>query len=405
MNNFNGQFLYDMPKPEAPKKLTLKQRLAKRTTLLSGTAAITLGAIVGGTVGGAVAISAFNYIQSPAPIVVNNAESVSWVTAASAVAQPSVVTISVSSGSEGGNGSGEFLTADGYILTNTHVVTLDGATGEPEIEVKTFDGRVYSARLIGTDPTIDLAVIKIDAPTTFTPIVFADSDKINVGDNVVAIGAPLGLSNTVTKGIVSALNRTIQVASAAAPDKNSTGLEFWSNLSSAPPINIDVIQTDAAINPGNSGGALVNQKGELVGVNVAIATAGSSGSRAGSIGVGFAIPSNIAKRVATEIMQTGKASHGLLGAMVSDATNSESSASFSVGARVERVTEGGAAEAAGIRKGDVIVRFNNRAISSSSELTAAVRQQPAGAKATIEYIRDGKTVKVSVTLGNADDLG
>ena len=405
MNNFNGQFLYDMPKPEAPKKLTFKQRLAKRTTLLSGTAAITLGAIVGGSVGGAVAISAFNYIQSPAPIVVNNAENVSWVTAASAVAQPSVVTISVSSGSEGGNGSGEFLTADGYILTNTHVVTLDGATGAPEIEVKTFDGRVYSARLIGTDPTIDLAVIKIDAPTTFTPIVFADSDKINVGDNVVAIGAPLGLSNTVTKGIVSALNRTIQVASAAAPDKNSTGLEFWSNLSSAPPINIDVIQTDAAINPGNSGGALVNQKGELVGVNVAIATAGSSGSRAGSIGVGFAIPSNIAKRVATEIMQTGKASHGLLGAMVSDATNSESSASFSVGARVERVTEGGAAEAAGIRKGDVIVRFNNRAISSSSELTAAVRQQPAGAKATIEYIRDGKTVKVSVTLGNADDLG
>jgi putative serine protease PepD len=213
------------------------------------------------------------------------------------------------------------------------------------------------------------------------------------------------LSNTVTKGIISALNRTIQVASAAAPDKNSTGLEFWSNQSSAPPINIDVIQTDAAINPGNSGGALVNQKGELVGVNVAIATAGSSGSRAGSIGVGFAIPSNIAKRVATEIMQTGKASHGLLGAMVSDANNSESSASFSVGARVERVTEGGAAEAAGIRKGDVIVRFNNRAISSSSELTAAVRQQPAGAKATIEYIRDGKTVKVSVTLGNADDLG
>jgi putative serine protease PepD len=312
----------------------------------------------------------------------------------------------VSSGSEGGNGSGEFLTADGYILTNTHVVTLDGATGAPEIEVKTFDGKVYSARLIGTDPTIDLAVIKIDAPTTFTPIVFADSDKVNVGDNVVAIGAPLGLSNTVTKGIVSALNRTIQVASAAAPDNNGLGLELWSTQSSAPPINIDVIQTDAAINPGNSGGALVNEKGELVGVNVAIATAGSSfGSRAGSIGVGFAIPSNIAKRVATEIMQTGKASHGLLGAMVSDATNSESSASFSVGARVEKVTAGGAAEAAGIKAGDVIVRFNNRAIASSSELTAAVRQQPAGAKATLEFIRDGKTNKISVTLGNADDLG
>ena len=404
MNNFNGQFLYDMPKPEAAKKLSLKQRLAKRTTLLSGSAAIALGAIVGGSVGAGVAIGAFNYIQSPAPIVVNNAESVTWVTGAAATAQPSVVTISVSSGSEGGNGSGEFITADGYILTNTHVVTLDGATASPEIEVKTFDGHVYTARLIGTDPTIDLAVIKIDAPTQFKPIVFADSDKVNVGDNVVAIGAPLGLSNTVTKGIISALNRTIQVASAAAPDQGGAGLELWSNQSSAAPINIDVIQTDAAINPGNSGGALVNERGELVGVNVAIATAGNS-SRGGSIGVGFAIPSNIAKRIATEIMATGKASHALLGALVSDASNSDSSASFSVGAKIERVTAGGAAEAAGLRSGDVVVKFNDRVIASSSELTAAVRQQPAGAKARIEYVRNGVKATVSVTLGNADDLG
>jgi putative serine protease PepD len=404
MNNFNGQFLYDMPKPEAAKKLSLKQRLAKRTTLLSGSAAIALGAIVGGSVGAGVAIGAFNYIQSPAPIVVNNAESVTWVTGAAAAAQPSVVTISVSSGSEGGNGSGEFITADGYILTNTHVVTLDGATASPEIEVKTFDGHVYTARLIGTDPTIDLAVIKIDAPTSFKPIVFADSDKVNVGDNVVAIGAPLGLSNTVTKGIISALNRTIQVASAAAPEEGGAGLELWSNQSTAAPINIDVIQTDAAINPGNSGGALVNEQGELVGVNVAIATAGNS-SRGGSIGVGFAIPSNIAKRIATEIMKTGKASHALLGALVSDASNSDSSASFSVGAKIERVTAGGAAEAAGLKAGDVVVRFNDRPIASSSELTAAVRQQPAGAKARIEYVRNGVKATVSVTLGNADDLG
>ena len=404
MNNFNGQFLYDMPKPEAAKKLTLKQRLAKRTTLLSGSAAIALGAIVGGSVGAGVAIGAFNYVQSPAPIVVNNAESVTWVTGAAAAAQPSVVTISVSSGSEGGTGSGEFISADGYILTNTHVVTLDGATASPEIEVKTFDGHVYTARLIGTDPTIDLAVIKIDAPTSFKPIVFADSDKVNVGDNVVAIGAPLGLSNTVTKGIISALNRTIQVASAAAPEEGGAGLELWSNQSTAAPINIDVIQTDAAINPGNSGGALVNEQGELVGVNVAIATAGNS-SRGGSIGVGFAIPSNIAKRIATEIMKTGKASHALLGALVSDASNSESSASFSVGAKIERVTAGGAAVAAGLKAGDVVVKFNDRPIASSSELTAAVRQQPAGAKARIEYVRNGVKATVSVTLGNADDLG
>lgn len=407
MNNFNGQFLYDTPASPATalKKPTLKERLAKRTTMLTGTAAIAIGAIVGGSVGGAVAIAAFNYIQSPAPIVVNNADSVTWVTGAAAIAQPSVVTISVSSGSDGGNGSGEFLTADGYILTNTHVVTLDGATATPDIEVKTFDGHVYKATLIGTDPTNDLAVIKVDANTAFTPIKFADSDKVNVGDNVVAIGAPLGLSNTVTKGIVSALNRTIQVSSAAAPDENGLGLQLWSNQSSAAPINLDVIQTDAAINPGNSGGALVNEQGELVGVNVAIATAGSSlGSGSGSIGVGFAIPSNTAKRIATEIMQTGKASHALLGALVSDATNSDASASFTVGALVEEVTAGGAAQLGGIKAKDIIVKFNDRAITSAGELTAAVRQQPAGAKATVELIRDGKTMTITVTLGDAAKL-
>lgn len=406
MSNFNGQFLYDTPASATQvKKLTLRQRLAKKTTALTVTAAIAVGALVGGSVGGAVAIAAFNYIQSPAPIVVNNADSVTWVTGAAAIAQPSVVTISVSSGSDGGNGSGEFLTEDGYILTNTHVVTLDGATATPDIEVKTFDGHVYKATLVGTDPTNDLAVIKVEANTTFKPIKFADSDKVNVGDNVVAIGAPLGLANTVTKGIVSALNRTIQVSSAAAPDENGLGLQLWSNQSSAAPINLDVIQTDAAINPGNSGGALVNERGELIGVNVAIATAGSSlGSRSGSIGVGFAIPSNTAKRIASEIIATGSASHALLGALVSDATNSEASASFSVGAQVEELTPGGPAEAAGIKAKDVIVKFNNRAISSASELTAAVRQQPAGAKASIELVRDGKTLVISVTLGDAAQL-
>lgn len=407
MNQFNGQFLYDTPAtaPAPKRKLSLKQRLAKRTTFLTGTAAIVLGSIVGATVGGGVAILAFNYIQSPAPIVVNNAKSVTWVTAAAGAAQPSVVTISVSSGADGGNGSGEFLTEDGYILTNTHVVTLDGATANPSIEVKTYDGHVYSAKLIGTDPTNDLAVIKIDANTTFTPIKFADSDKINVGDSVVAIGAPLGLSNTVTQGIVSALNRTIAVSSAAAPQNGSGGgLQLWNNQSNVAPINLDVIQTDAAINPGNSGGALVNQAGELVGVNVAIASAGSTGGQSGNIGVGFAIPSNTAKRIATEIMKSGKASHALLGAQVSDSTNSTASASFTVGALVRSVTPGSAAAVAGIKANDVIVKFNDRAITSAGELMAAVRQQPAGATATVEYVRGSQHSTVSVKLGDAANL-
>ncbi len=402
MNDSTSQFIFDAVQAPAP-KMSLRQRLNKRVSFLTGTAAIAVGAIFGGAVGAAVGVGAYYLIQTPAPVVVNNADSVTWVTGAASTAQPSVVTISVSSGSSGGNGSGEFLTADGYILTNTHVVTLDGATASPKIEVKTFDGHVYDAKLIGTDPTNDLAVIKIDATTQFRPITFANSDKVNVGDNVVAIGAPLGLSNTVTKGIVSALNRTIQVSSAAAPDNSSGGgLQFWNNNSGKPAVNLDVIQTDAAINPGNSGGALVNERGELIGVNVAIASAGSAGS--GSIGVGFAIPSNVAKRIATEIMKTGSASHGLLGAGVVDATKSNNAASFTTGAKVQEVTAGGAAEKGGVKAGDVIVKLGDQSINSASELMAAVRQLPAGAKTTVEVVRDGKNTTFQVTLGDAAGL-
>jgi putative serine protease PepD len=373
---------------------------------LSTGAMIAIGSIASAGVGAGAAVTAYSLISTPAPIVVNNAESVNWVTAAAAVASPSVVTVNVSSSQSAGNGSGEFLTADGYILTNTHVVTLDGESASVNIEVKTYDGKIYKARVIGTDPTNDLAVIKVDAPVEFTPIKFADSSKLNVGDNVVAIGAPLGLAQTVTKGIVSALNRTIQVANSAAPSNGSKndgfgGLQFFNGTGSS--INLSVIQTDAAINPGNSGGALVDDKGRLIGVNVAIANAGSTG-QSGSIGVGFAIPSNIAKRIASEIIKTGSASHALLGAMVSDATNSSNQASFSIGAKVEKLTPGGAAEKGGVQVGDVIVKFNGSAISSASELTAAVRQLAANTKATLDLIRGGKTVTLEVTLGNANDL-
>jgi putative serine protease PepD len=314
------------------------------------------------------------------------------------------VTINVSGSTGNGNGSGVFLTADGFVLTNTHVVTLDGSAARVKIEVKTSDGRVYPATIVGTDPINDLAVIKVEAPISFTPISFADSSKVNVGDRVVAIGAPLGLANTVTEGIVSALNRTIQVASAAAPensDRGLGGLQLFSGSGTA--INLRVIQTDAAINPGNSGGALVNSQGELIGSNVAIATAGFSGA-SGSIGVGFAIPSNVAARISDEIMKTGKASHGLLGASVTNSSNSADAGSFSIGAEVKELTPGGAAEKSGILVGDVITKFNGQPIATSGELTAAVRQEPAGARAKVELIRDGKTVQIDVVLGSAEDL-
>jgi putative serine protease PepD len=363
-----------------------------------------LGAVVGAGVGAGLGIGVYTYWTKPAAVVVNDTDSVTWVTGAASAAAPSVVTINVISSAGSGNGSGVFLTEDGYVLTNTHVVTLDGATAKVKIEVKTSDGHVYPAKIIGTDPINDLAVIKVQAPISFDPIEFADSSKINVGDRVVAIGAPLGLANTVTEGIVSALNRTIAVASAAAPENSDGGLgglQLFTGSGTA--VNLRVIQTDAAINPGNSGGALVNSQGQLVGINVAIASAGSSG-QSGNIGVGFAIPSNVAERISKEIMQTGQASHALLGASVADATSNNNAQGFTIGAEVKELTSAGAAEKGGVKVGDVIVKFNDQPITTAGELTAAVRQEPAGADATIELIRDGKNIKLNVVLGDAADL-
>lgn len=403
MSDFNRQFLFEEISQPTPKPTT-RQRLAKRTTFLTGAAAIALGAVVGAGVGAGVGVAVYNSWTRPTAVVVNDAKSVTWITGAAAVAAPSVVTLDVSGPSGSGSGSGVLLSEDGYILTNAHVVTLDGSTASVKIEVKTSDGHVYKGKIIGTDPINDLAVIKVSAPITFKPITFADSNKINVGDRVLAIGAPLGLANTVTEGIVSALNRTIAVASAAVPEDSGSGLgglQLFSGTGTS--VNLRVIQTDAAINPGNSGGALVDETGKLIGINVAIASAGSS-DQAGNIGVGFAIPSDVAKRIAKEIMSTGKASHALLGAGVVDSTNSADNSGFSVGALVKELTAGGAAEKGGVKVGDIVVKFNSQAITTAGELTAAVRQEPAGAKAQIEVLRDGKSVTLNVVLGDAADL-
>jgi putative serine protease PepD len=403
MSDYNRQFLFSEANVSVVKpKRSLRQRLAAKTTFLTGTAAVALGALVGAGVGAGVGVVVYNSWTRPPAVVVNDAKSVTWITGAAATAAPSVVTISVSGSSGSGNGSGVFLTSDGFVITNAHVVTLDGSTSNVKLQVKTSDGHVYTAKVVGTDPINDLAVIKVDAPISFTPVQFADSSKINVGDRVVAIGAPLGLANTVTEGIVSALNRTIAVASAEVPENQGLGgLQFFSGSGTA--VNLRVIQTDAAINPGNSGGALVDEEGRLIGINVAIASAGS-GAQAGNIGVGFAIPSNVAQRIAKEIMGTGTASHALLGAGVVDSTGNSDSSGFSVGAEIKELTKGGAAEKAGLAVGDIVVKFNGQAITTAGELTAAVRQEPAGAEAVIEVIRNEKTLTLNVVLGDAADL-
>jgi putative serine protease PepD len=397
-NQVNRQFLFDTPillpaQPAAP--------VQKKASLgVLGT--VVIASLVSGVVGGVIGVGGYMLSTAPAAVVVNNTDSVNWVTGASSKALPSVVTISVSSANEGGSGSGVFLTADGYILTNAHVVTLSGASANPKVTVKTLDGKIYPADIVGTDPNNDLAVIKISAAGAFTPIEWADSSKVNVGDSVVALGAPLGLENSVTTGVISALNRTIQVASSDTSEDGSS-LQWW-NGTGAAPVSLRVLQTDAAINPGNSGGALVNAQGQLIGINVAIATAGATtaSSQSGSIGVGFAITSNIAKRIAEELMKDGKASHALLGAMVGNA--GEETDGFSSGALVGELTPGGPGEKAGLKVGDIVTSFNGYKIDTAADLTAAVRAEPAGASATLEVTRGNEKIEITVVLGDLGDL-
>ncbi|ALJ19980.1 S1C family serine protease [Microbacterium sp. No. 7] len=372
---------------------------------------------VGGSALGATLFAPTSVVgaSSPTTVTVNNPDAVTPTTAIAAKVVPSVVTISASSGTEGGTGSGVILSEDGYVVTNTHVVTLDGATGEPRLSVTTSDGRVYAAEIVGLDPVYDLAVIKLVDASGLTPIEFADSGALNVGDQTVAVGAPLGLSNTVTTGIVSALNRSIQIASSAVPD--SSGAPEDEGTSPQSPfefdfgqgqqqrqatgtISIAVIQTDAAINPGNSGGALVDAEGRLIGINVAIASTGGYDGGAGSIGVGFSIPSDIVQRVTGEIIEDGAATHGLLGASVRDAA-AQDGATIS-GALLQEATGGGAAASAGLRAGDVITSFNGVPITGAIDLTAQVRALAAGSEAEVVYVRDGSTHTATVTLGTLD---
>jgi len=360
--------------------------------LKMGLAGLVAGALIGGAAGAGVAaldddgtLSDSSTVAAQS-VVITNPESATTATAAAAKAAPSVVTVYVTSQSSAGSGSGVVLTEDGYVLTNNHVVAgEDGEAGM--VQVRTSDGTLYDAEVVGTDPSADIAVIELEGASGLTPATFADSDEVQVGDVAVAIGAPLGLSNTVTDGIISATGRAVQTGS--SQDDATV---------------IDAIQTDAAINPGNSGGALVNGAGEVIGINTAIATvASSSGSDAqsGNIGVGFAIPSNTAKRIGDEIMETGSASRAFLG--VSTRTAAEgSNTEVGTGAEVVSVEPDSAASDAGLAVGDVVTAVGDRPITSSTELTAAVRSEAPGATIQVTVRRGTEDRTLDVTLGSTD---
>jgi putative serine protease PepD len=401
---------------------------AKRSKKVGMVAAFAVAALVGGVSGAGVTAFALSANQgntsagaisnsAPQNITVNDTSSVNTITAVAAKAAPSVVTISVTGKTGSGTGSGVVLSKDGYVLTNTHVVTLDGGIADPVVQVTTSDGHLFSASVVGTDPIADLAVIKLKDATGLTPAEFGDSSKLNVGETAIAIGAPLGLNNTVTNGIVSALNRSISIASSAAPQTGDTStpnsgspFDFWQfdkgqgssqsqSTTAAAKISLPVIQTDAAINPGNSGGALLDANAKVIGINVAIASAGqtSAASQSGSIGVGFAISANLAQRVAKEIIKNGKATHGLLGAGVRDVA--PTSTSTVVGASIKEITSGGAADKAGLQSGDIVTSFNGSPITSSTDLTAQVRFLAAGSSTSLTYVRGGNASTANVTLG------
>ncbi len=405
---------------------------AGRTTVKDrrtvGLATFAAGALVAGLIGGGVATAGFNSLDGastsdgpPAAqesIVVNNTDEVNTITGAAVTASPSVVTIAVSGGNASGSGSGSgiVLDTDGHILTNTHVVTLGGQVSDPTVEVRLNDGRVFAATVVGTDPLSDLAVIKIDAPD-LKPATLGDSDELNVGDTAIAIGSPLGLTGTVTDGIVSTLNRTISVASSAVPEEqpdtseseDGDGFNFLPPEGSNRPqtqsqgsIYLNVIQTDAAINQGNSGGALVDADGRVIGVNVAIASAGS-GESTGNIGVGFSIPINYADRIAQEIIENGEATHGFLGVRVTGAPGdgSQGTSTFSSGALVESIEPGSPAEESQLQVGDVITKVGSFAITDPQSLTAAVRTQTLGQQVPVEIIRGAESRTVEVTLAQA----
>ncbi|MFC8800005.1 trypsin-like peptidase domain-containing protein [Promicromonospora sp. NPDC057138] len=317
------------------------------------------------------------------PVKSSTVQNPDWTSVTSAV-QESVVAIQVQSQAGGAEGSGIVLDSEGRILTNNHVVA-----DAQKVQVTLSDGRVYDADIVGTDPATDLAVVKLtDPPSDLKPAKFADSSDVVVGEPVLALGNPLGLANTATTGIVSALDRPVTASAENGSDQVVT----------------NAIQIDAAVNPGNSGGPLFNASGEVIGITSSIATlsSGVQSSSSGSIGLGFAIPSNLATQIGDQLKENGKAEHAFLGVSLTDATATADGVTRR-GAGVEEVVADSPAGDAGIQKGDVIVAIDGDAVNGSASLTAFVREKEAGDKSVLTVVRDGNTQEITVTLAVKDE--
>jgi putative serine protease PepD len=361
----------------------LPQRHSRGAALVAGALAV---AAVSAGVGGVTALTL--YPHAPTRSAVATAATTSrparlrtdTIEQVAAKVLPSVVQLQTQLGPQTALGSGIVLTSDGLIMTNAHVVAIaqQAAPADPggvRPLVTLADGRTVPFAVVAADPTSDIAVVRAEGASGLTPITFGSSAGLRVGQQVAAVGSPLGLDGTVTAGIVSALHRPVSTASESANQSGAT---------------IDAIQTDAPLNPGNSGGALVNANGQLVGMNSANASLGSASGESGSVGLGFAIPVDEAKRIADELIATGTASHGFLGAGLTDDPNGG-------GARIVDVANGGPAAAAGVPTGALVTKVNDQLITNADALLAAVHSKAPGATIALSYLDpagDGHTAQI-----------
>ena len=375
------------PSADVPAPRPRKGRGGAVAAGIVGAAAI---AIVAGAVGGGVG---YTIAKDTAPTAAGNTATTALTPVADTAAvgatsivpgsiadiaqrvSPSVVQLNVTGDQGAGTGSGFIISSDGYILTNNHVA---GIGNNGSIEVAFADGTTAKGTLVGASSDYDLAVVKV-RKTGLPAITLGSSKGINVGDAVIAVGSPLGLQGTVTSGIVSALNRPVTAGGEGSGDTSF----------------IDAIQTDAAINPGNSGGPLLNAAGAVIGINSAIASLGATGAgQPGSIGLGFAIPIDTAKRIANEIVSTGKATTPIIGVKLDNQYNGK-------GARIADVTSGGPAEAAGLEPGDVIIKVDGLTAVDATQAIVSIRAHAAGETVKLTIDRDGQSLVIPVTLTTA----
>ncbi|TQK72675.1 MULTISPECIES: S1C family serine protease [unclassified Nocardioides] len=311
------------------------------------------------------------------------------VEAVAAAVLPSVVALDVSGGGAAGSGSGVVLDTEGLILTNDHVVTLGGEipADQAEVTVSFNNGKKVRATVVGTDPLTDTALVKVEGVADLKPITIGKSSNLDVGEQVVAIGSPFGLDATVTSGIVSALDRPVEVA------RDAQG-----NATAYP-----AIQTDAAINPGNSGGPLVNMDGQLVGINASIrsTSSGQQGAESGSIGLGFAIPIDEVLPIIDQLRSGETPTHARLGIQVADVGGTAGSSDTTLsGARIAQLEKGSAAADAGLKQDDVITAIDSHQIDGSEALIATIRSYRPGDSVKVTYLRGGKESTTELKLGS-----